>query len=104
MNNYRVLFIIVILSLFYLVRLSVLLNLFTLAILGGVVALSYMVYMRREDRGKTVENIGDELMTDPLVVGRAYFSEPAVGPIGDFVGVSSWPNDERLEALSDKVA
>ena len=80
---------------------SVLLNILTLGIVGGVILLTYIVYTRRPDRAVTPQDVGKDLITDPLVVGRAYFSEVETGPIGDFVGhESSWSDNQGLGAIS----
>ena len=79
---------------------SVLLNILTLGIVGGVILLTYIVYTRRPDRAVTPQDVGKDLITDPLVVGRAYFSELETGPIGDFSGQSSWSDDQGLRAIS----
>lgn len=100
MDNFQTLFIIILICAFFLIRLSVLLNIFTLMIVGGIILLTYTVYTRRPDRTVTPQDVGKDLITDPLVVGRAYFSEVETGPIGDFSGQSSWPDDQGLRAIS----
>jgi len=40
-----------------------------------------------------------EMLKDPLVTSRAYFTEPATGPIGDFVGYSPVSQDNWLHSL-----
>jgi|SRR6056300_747859 hypothetical protein len=104
MDNLRTLSIIILMCLFVLMRFSILLNLITLAIVGGFIYLSFKVYTRRNDREVTVDDVARDLMTDPLVVGRAYFSEPETGPIGDFTGTSSWSDDDGLKTLTEEVA
>lgn len=41
-----------------------------------------------------------DMMKDPLVTSRAYFTEPATGPIGDFVGYSPVSQDDWLHSFS----
>lgn len=100
MDNFQTLFIIILICAFFLIRTSVLLNIITLLIVGGIILLTYIVYTRRPDRAVTPQDVGKDLITDPLVVGRAYFSEVETGPIGDFTGRSSWPDDQGLRAIS----
>lgn len=104
MDTIKTLFIIIFMSLLVLMKFSVLLNLITLAIVSGFIYLSFKVYTRRNDREVTVDDVARDLMTDPLVVGRAYFSEPETGPIGNFTGTSSWPDDNGLKTLTEEVA
>ena len=100
MDNFQTLFIIILICAFFLIRLSVLFNILTLGIFGGIILLTYTVYTRRQDRAVTPQDVGKDLITDPLVVGRAYFSEVETGPIGDFTGQSSWSDDQGLRAIS----
>jgi len=100
MDNFQTLFIIILICAFFLIRTSVLLNIITLGIIGGIILLTYIVYTRRPDRAVTPQDVGKDLITDPLVVGRAYFSEVETGPIGDFTGRSSWSDDQGLRAIS----
>ena len=104
MENSTALFTIIFLCLIFLVRWSVLFNIATLAIVGGVIFMTYVVYTQREDRETTAADVGKDLITDPLVVGRAYFSGTKTGPIGDFSGRSSWPDDNGLKALPEEVS
>ena len=39
-------------------------------------------------------------LKDPLITSRAYFTEPATGPIGDFVGYSPVSQDDWLHSFS----
>lgn len=103
-DNLHVLFIIMLVSLFFLVPFSVLLNIVTLGIVASVLYILFTVYTRRQDRAATMEDVAKDLMSDPLVVGRAYFSEPATGPIGDFTGVSSWPDDNGMNRLTHEIS
>ncbi len=41
-----------------------------------------------------------DMLKDPLVISRAYFTEPATGPIGDFVGYSPVSQDDWLHSLT----
>jgi hypothetical protein len=100
MDNFQTLFIIILICAFFLIRTSVLMNIITLLIVGGVILLTYIVYTRRPDRAVTPQDVGKDLITDPLVVGRAYFSEVETGPIGDFTGRSSWPDNQGLRTIS----
>lgn len=43
-----------------------------------------------------------DMLKDPLVTSRAYFTEPATGPIGDFVGYSPVSQDDWLHSFSHK--
>ena len=100
MDNFQTVFIIILICAFFLIRFSVLFNILTLGIVGGIILLTYTVYTRRQDRAVTPQDVGKDLITDPLVVGRAYFSEVETGPIGDFTGQSSWSDDQGLRAIS----
>lgn len=40
-----------------------------------------------------------DMLKDPLVTSRAYFTEPATGPMGDFVGYSPMSQDDWLHSL-----
>lgn len=104
MDNFKTLFIIILMCLAVTLRFSILLNLITLTIVAGFIYLSFKVYKRRNDREATVDDVAYDIMTDPLVVGRAYFSEPETGPIGDFTGTSSWPDDNGLKTLTEEVS
>ena len=104
MDNFKTLFIIILMCLAVTLRFSILLNLITLTIVAGFIYLSFKVYTRRNDREATVDDVAYDIMTDPLVVGRAYFSEPETGPIGDFTGTSSWPDDNGLKTLTEEVS
>jgi hypothetical protein len=100
MDNFETLLIIILICAAFLIKFSVLLNIITLVIVGGIALMTYRVYTKRSDRGVTAQDVGKDLVTDPLVVGRAYFSEPETGPIGDFTGRSSWPDNQGLRAIS----
>jgi len=47
----------------------------------------------------TASDILADNLKDPLVTSRAYFTEPATGPIGDFVGYSPMSQDDWLHSL-----
>jgi len=103
MNSSQTLFIIIFSSLLILFRFSIVMNILTLGIVGGLVYFMYVAYTRRQDLETTALDVGKDLITDPLVVGRAYFSEPETGPIGDFVGSSRSDND-GLYTFAHKVS
>ncbi|QIG59922.1 hypothetical protein [Dishui Lake phycodnavirus 4] len=102
-QNIHLLFIITLATLFLIVPFSIVINLLTLSIVGVLVYFLYVAYTHRQDREITALDVGSDLMTDPLVVGRAYFGEPTTGPIGDFVGLSGSDND-GLYTFSHKVS
>lgn len=51
------------------------------------------------DEPSTAHNTLMEMLKDPLVTSRAYFTEPTTGPIGDFVGYSPMSQDDWLHSL-----
>jgi len=103
-DNYFALFIIILICLFFIFPFSILLNIITLGIIGFILSIVLSVYKRRRNREVTLEEVGRDLISDPLVVGRAYFYEPETGPIGDFSGVSTWPDDDRLNSLTHEIS
>jgi len=93
MDNLYLLFILFLSGMFIVFPFSVVINIITLCIVGMFVYFLYVAYTHRQNREVTALDVGRDMMTDPLVVGRAYFSEPTTGPIGDFVGSSMSDND-----------
>lgn len=45
-------------------------------------------------------NILMDNLKDPLITSRAYFTEPATGPIGDFIGYSPMSQDNWLHSFT----
>jgi len=64
--------------------------------------LGLFVYLKSDvllkDSPKASDTLVD-MLKDPLVTSRAYFTEPATGPIGDFVGYSPMSQDDWLHRL-----
>lgn len=64
--------------------------------------LGLFVYLKSDvllkDSHKASDTLVD-MLKDPLVTSRAYFTEPATGPIGDFVGYSPMSQDDWLHRL-----
>jgi hypothetical protein len=63
---------------------SVLLNLFTLFVIAIVLYTGYNMYRRRPDRNATATEVFNNVLADPATATHAYFTEPPLGPIGDF--------------------
>lgn len=73
---------------------------FILLTIGSLVGL--FVYLKSDVLLKDSPTASDtlvDMLKDPLVTSRAYFTEPATGPIGDFVGYSSMSQDDWLHRL-----
>lgn len=73
---------------------------FILMALGLLVGL--FLYLKSDILMKDAPTASDILvdnLKDPLVTSRAYFTEPATGPIGDFVGYSPVSQDDWLHSL-----
>lgn len=73
---------------------------FILMALGLLVGL--FLYLKSDILMKDAPTASDILvdnLKDPLVTSRAYFTEPATGPIGDFVGYSPMSQDDWLHSL-----
>lgn len=52
-----------------------------------------------KDKPASASDVLVDILKDPLVTSRAYFTEPATGPIGDFVGYSPVSQDDWLHSL-----
>lgn len=64
--------------------------------------LGLFVYLKSDVLLKDSPTASDtlvDMLKDPLVTSRAYFTEPATGPIGDFVGYSPMSQDDWLHRL-----
>lgn len=86
--------------------LSVILNIITLIIVAALFILFFSLYKKRKNKSDTAYDVGVDLLKDPLVVSRAYFTEPALGDIGDFEGFESsgWSEDDWLHGFTHKKA
>jgi len=55
-----------------------------------MVGLFLRLYEDRKSKSGTenvsASDVGQDILKDPLVVSRAYFTEPKIGSIGDFEG------------------
>lgn len=72
--------------------------------IGLALVISIFVYLRSDalvniEQPKTSDILLD-MLKDPLVTSRAYFTEPITGPIGDFVGYSSVSQNDWLHSFS----
>ena len=63
---------------------SVLVNLFTLLVIGIVLYMGYNLYITRPDMNATPTEVFNKMLAEPATVTHAYFTEPALGEIGDF--------------------
>ena len=73
---------------------------FILLTIGSL--LGVFVYLKSDVLLKDSPTASDtlvDMLKDPLVTSRAYFTEPATGPIGDFVGYSPMSQDDWLHRL-----
>jgi len=86
--------------------LSVFLNVITLTIVAALFILFFSLYKKRKNKSDTAHEVALELLKDPLIVSRAYFTEPATGDIGNFEPFSSsgWSEDDWLHGFSHKEA
>jgi len=70
--------------------LSIILNIITIIIVLVMVGLFLRLYEDRKSKSGTenvsASDVGQDILKDPLVVSRAYFTEPKIGSIGDFKG------------------
>ena len=70
--------------------LSIILNIITIIIVLAMVGLFLRLYEDRKSKSGTenvrASDVAQDILKDPLVVSRAYFTEPKLGPIGDFEG------------------
>lgn len=70
---------------------------FILLAIGSLLGL--FVYLKSDVLLKDSPTASDtlvDMLKDPLVTSRAYFTEPATGPIGDFTGYSPMSQDDWL--------
>lgn len=70
-------------------------------LIGLAIVLSIFVYLKSDTLTDptTASDALVDMLKDPLVTSRAYFTEPATGPIGDFVGYSPVSQDDWLHSL-----
>ena len=70
--------------------LSIILNIITIIIVVSMFGLFLRLYEDRKSKSGTenvrASDVAQDILKDPLVVSRAYFTEPKLGPIGDFEG------------------
>ena len=70
--------------------LSIILNIITIIIVVAMFGLFLRLYEDRKSKSGTenvrASDVAHDILKDPLVVSRAYFTEPKLGPIGDFEG------------------
>jgi hypothetical protein len=70
--------------------LSIILNIITIIIVVVMFGLFLRLYEDRKSKSGTenvrASDVAQDILKDPLVVSRAYFTEPKLGPIGDFEG------------------
>lgn len=67
------------------------------------IILSLFLYLKSDVLLKDDPSATDvlvDMLKDPLVTSRAYFTEPTTGPIGDFVGYSPMSQDDWLHSFS----
>lgn len=64
----------------------------------------YILYNRRKNKQDTASDVFFDLLKDPLIVSRAYFTEPVTGDIGDFEGYDSVPEDHWLHGFPHEKA
>jgi len=84
---------------------SIILNIITILIVALAIGLFLGLYDRAQKSKPDIKasEVLRDTLKDPLVVSRAYFTEPTTGPIGDFTGMeSSWSEDNRLHGFSHK--
>jgi hypothetical protein len=63
---------------------SVLVNIFTLLIIGIVLYMGYNLYITRPDMNDTATDVLNGLLAEPASVTHAFFTEPALGDVGQF--------------------
>ena len=70
--------------------LSIILNIITIIIVVAMFGLFLRLYEDRKSKSGTenvrASDVAQDILKDPLIVSRAYFTEPKLGPIGDFEG------------------
>ena len=64
-------------------------------VMGSNSKASDMIMGKSKARDTLIDNL-----KDPLITSRAYFTEPAKGPIGDFIGYSPMPQDNWLHSFT----
>tara|TARA_B100001559_G_C16404212_1_gene577217 strand:- start:200 stop:442 length:243 start_codon:yes stop_codon:yes gene_type:complete len=71
--------------------LSVILNLITLLIVAALCVLFFTLKKKRKNKKETdtAYDVATDMLKDPLIVSRAYFTESKIGDIGDFSGYSN---------------
>lgn len=85
--------------------LSIVLNIITILIVFYMVNLFLQVYNSRKNKSDTASDVIKNIFYDPLVTGRAYFSESKDGPINYFDGINlSRSEDNGLHSLSHEKA
>lgn len=86
--------------------LSIVLNIITILIVLFMVNLFLQVYKIRKNKSDdTASDVLKDIFYDPLVTGRAYFSESKDGPINDFTGINlSGSEDNGLHGFSHEKA
>ena len=77
--------------------LSIILNIITILIVLFSIGLFLRLYRDRKSKSDradpvTASEVATDIMKDPLVVSRAYFTEPRYGDIGTFKGQQT-PSD-----------
>ena len=70
--------------------LSIILNIITIIIVIAMFGLFLRLYEDRKSKTGTknvsASDVAQDILDDPLIVSRAYFTEPELGSIGDFEG------------------
>ena len=70
--------------------LSIILNIITIIIVLAMIGLFLRLYEDRKSKtgieNVSASDVAQDILKDPLVVSRAYFTEPKLGSIGDFEG------------------
>ena len=70
--------------------LSIILNIVTIIIVLVMFGLFLRLYRDRKSKTGTenvsASDVAQDILDDPLIVSRAYFTEPELGSIGDFEG------------------
>ena len=72
--------------------LSIILNIITILIVIAMIVLFLRLYYNKksktvdvDDEEVTASQVAQDIIKDPLVVSRAYFTEPRYGDIGTFI-------------------
>ena len=69
--------------------LSIILNIITILIVLFSISLFLRLYRDQKNQVSedvTASDVATDIMKDPLIVSRSYFTEPVYGPIGSFEG------------------